>query len=270
MARVTGLFAGVVAVAALVVCLGTGPAYSGETAKPAAPAAAPGTAPAAGSGARISATPMEFDFGTIDEGDKPMAKFTIKNTGTDKLVIYDAKPSCGCTLANLSSKEVAPGATATLEAIFNSQNARGGPVSKYVTVKTNDPANPSVVLRIKANVNAKPAPMLTLSPFRAESLNLKSGAAENRVVKLSNTGQLDLHITEVTTSAGISAKVDKFDIAPGKTVKLALVVKPGETRSVEVKVAPAAKPGPFQEVVTFRSDAKGMPATVFVARGTVQ
>lgn len=259
MGRVAGILFGFAAVAAIVVCFSSAPAFSAD----AAPASGTG-------GAKMVAAPEEFDFGEINEGDKPKAVFTLKNTGTEKLVIYDAKPSCGCTLANLSSKEIAPGGTATLEAVFNSQNAHGGPVAKTVTVKTNDLQNPARVLRLKGVVKTKPAPILTLSPFRADDVKVASGATERRLVKITNTGQLDLTVNEVTSSPGISAKVDKFDVGAGTTVKMSLVLKPGEVRNVDVSITPAAKPGPFQEVITFRSDSHGMPATVYVARGTVQ
>ncbi len=263
-----GLLAAVLAMsAALFLGLGAGVVLADE-----APSAEAATGAAAeAKSPKLEATPDSFDFGTVEEGEKPMAVFTLKNTGGSELVIYDAKPSCGCTLAKLSSKQLMPGETATLEAVYNSHNARGGKVSKYVTVKTNDPKNPSKVLRITGEVKAKPAAELRLSQYRVDNLNLTPGAVEKRKVQLSNSGQMELDITEMTTTQGISAKLGKYEVEPGKTVKMQMALQPGEAMEMDVEIAPkqAAK-GNFQELITIRSNSKGRAATSYLARGVIQ
>lgn len=250
--------------------LGIASAYSGE-APSVEPTPGAKTGEAAGTTPKIEAAPELFDFGTVDEGVKPKAIFTIKNIGGSELVIYDAKPSCGCTLAKLSKKKLMPGETATLEAVYNSSHSRGGAVSKYVTVKTNDPTTPSKILRITGKVNPKPAPILTIDPVRVDNLKLASGEVEKRLVHLRNTGQLDLHITEITATKGISARLEDLQVDAGKTVKMKMTIEPGQSKDMDVSIAPVVEKGArFQEAVTIRSDSKDRPATAYLAKGVVQ
>jgi len=258
------------AVAALTTTLVMGLSFSaaladGQPAGSQQPTAVPGP-----DSPRIEVTPDKYDFGTVKEGEKPMAQFTIKNIGGSDLVIYDAKPSCGCTLAELSSKKIGPGKTATLQAVYNSHNARSGVVNKFVTVKSNDPMEPSKILRITGNVKARPAPMLNLSQYRADGLHIAAGSTDTRELQLTNNGQMDLLISEATTTKGMSANLGGVEVEAGKTVKLNMVVKPGEAKKLEIAISPKEASGTqFQELFTIRSNAKGRPVTTYFARGVV-
>jgi len=216
---------------------------------------------------KIEVSPPSFDFGTVDEGATPKAVFLLKNSGSADLIIYDAKPSCGCTVAKISNKNIAPGETATVEAVYNSHNA-SGPQHKSVTVMSNDPANPSVVLSITGTVKAPPAPEIALSEYLVQSLELPKGGNIKRDIKITNVGQLDLTINEVQTSPGIKAALDKCTAEPGKTSKLDLLLKPGETRVMEITIMPRTTAGNFVESAYVHSNAKRMPLATFTAQGT--
>ena len=214
-------------------------------------------------------SPMSVDFGTVDEGVKSKATFTIKNAGKADLMILDVRPTCGCTVANLSSKQVAPGASATLDAVYDSHNASGA-VHRYINVRTNDPKMESFSLGIIANVIPKPAPEITLSLYNAMNLQLGAGKSEKRDITVTNSGVMDLVLSEVTTSPGISATMDKDVFAAGQMTKAGITMKPGETRTLSITVAPKRPAGYFQEVLTIRSNAKRLPAASFIAQGIIQ
>jgi len=228
-----------------------------------------GRAYSGGAQPKVEVKPDTFDFGTVEEGAKPMAVFTIKNVGNADLIIYDAKPSCGCTVAKLSSKNLAPGQEATLEAVYNSHNASGA-VSKSVSINTNDNAVPVVVVRITGNVKAVPGPEASLSVYNLSNLQLPVGGSDKRSISLSNTGELELTISEVSATPGLTATLDQYAIEPGKTTKVTLKLKPGETRVMDVTIAPKATTGSFQEVLTIKSDAKRKPTMMFIAQGNIQ
>ncbi|MBI5190405.1 MAG: DUF1573 domain-containing protein [Nitrospirae bacterium] len=217
---------------------------------------------------KIEATPASFNFGEVKEGEKPAVKYTLKNTGNADLIIYEAKPSCGCTVANLSSKKLAPGATATLEAVYNSHNASGA-IHKTINVSSNDPKTPNISLGITGTVKAEPAPDIMLDAFNAVNLKLAPGKAETRAIRVSNPGQLDLSITEITASQGITARIADVYVEAGKTVKPSLVIKPGETRVLDITIIPNTTGGNFQEVLTIRSNSKRRSSVSFVANGVV-
>jgi len=119
---------------------------------------------------RIEVTEKTFDFGKIKSTDVAKHDFKIKNTGKNPLVITDIMTSCHCTTALLKISgqsdspefsmemsdwqgEIAPGAEATLEAIYKpAVMPVSGQVSRVVTFKTNDPANKEVQLELLANV----------------------------------------------------------------------------------------------------------------------
>ena len=75
---------------------------------------------------------MKFDLGKIDRGVVAKKELTIKNAGTEKLVLGNVEVSCGCTGTVVSNKELLPGDTTSLLITFNSKNFNG-PVHKTVT-----------------------------------------------------------------------------------------------------------------------------------------
>jgi hypothetical protein len=90
---------------------------------------------------------LTYDFGKINyTGDTLVANFWFKNQGVGELQILSAKPSCGCTVADFP-KTVPVGTGSSITVKY--YNANPGFINKSVTVTTNDPNNPVVVLRIK-------------------------------------------------------------------------------------------------------------------------
>ncbi|MFD0762462.1 DUF1573 domain-containing protein [Lutibacter aestuarii] len=96
---------------------------------------------------------MEFDFGTITEGEIIDGTFKISNTGKTDLLIINAKPSCGCTVPEWPKEPIKPGASAELKFSFNS-NGRVGKQHKTITLQTNT-EKVTEMLRIKGTVTAK-------------------------------------------------------------------------------------------------------------------
>ena len=96
----------------------------------------------------------EIDYGTIAQGADPLRKFKFKNTGTDALVIKNARGSCGCTVPSYKKEPIMPGETSEIEVRYDTQ--RVGPFTKTVTIETNEGDQPRV-LTIRGTVNEKPA-----------------------------------------------------------------------------------------------------------------
>jgi len=93
------------------------------------------------------------DFGEINEGDKVECVFTLKNTGQRDLIIRNVKTSCGCTAVTPEKKVIGANESVPLKVEFNSKGKRGRQ-NKAITVITNDPKNPTTILRISTNVQA--------------------------------------------------------------------------------------------------------------------
>ena len=128
----------------------SGPAFS-------ASADAPATAPSPAAAPRIVVEPMSFEFGTVRAGRAVQKEFLVRNHGRTDLVIHKVVSSCGCTAALTDSQTVKPGGSTPLRVTFTAPDEPGR-LQKSVLIQSNDPARPTVELRIEATVAAAKKP----------------------------------------------------------------------------------------------------------------
>ena len=97
----------------------------------------------------------EHDFGKIPQ-DKPVEyTFKFKNTGTEPLIISDARGSCGCTVPQYSKEPIAVGASGEIQVSFDPKG-KSGVQRKTVTITAN--TNPArSTLNIVSDVEGPPA-----------------------------------------------------------------------------------------------------------------
>ncbi len=77
-----------------------------------------------------------WNFGTIQEGESPEFTFRFKNTGTEPMIISNAKGSCGCTVPAWPKEPIAPGDEGEINVKFNSKGKKGSQ-NKTVTLTAN-------------------------------------------------------------------------------------------------------------------------------------
>lgn len=116
-------------------------------------AAAPVMDEADTDGAEMTFEQMEVDYGTIQQDSDPYRVFTFTNTGSEALLITNARGSCGCTVPSYSKAPIAPGETSEIKVRYDTH--RLGQFRKRVTLTTNASEEP-IVLTIKGLVEAKP------------------------------------------------------------------------------------------------------------------
>src|SRR5688572_23998462 len=114
------------------------------------PAAAKAPAKAASGAPKIEVVPETKDAGTVAKGNVVDATFVVRNTGGADLVISDARPSCGCTVASFD-RVIKPGAEGKIKSSVDTKSF-SGPISKSIVVHSNDPERPQMNLFIKAMV----------------------------------------------------------------------------------------------------------------------
>lgn len=154
------------AVAFLASCQNDGDSAKDEAVKaatetPATPAA-PGEAsvvpaanakkPAApvGPTTKIAFDETEFNFGKVKAGEKVRHEYKFKNTGSEPLIISNAKGSCGCTVPEWPKEPIPVGGEAAIMVQFDSKNKNGNQ-TKQVTITANtDP--PQSIIYIKGEV----------------------------------------------------------------------------------------------------------------------
>jgi len=98
----------------------------------------------------VSFDKMEYDFGTMNVGDKKETYFRLTNTGEEPLIISSAKGSCGCTVPDWPKNPIAPGDSEKILVVFTAKSE--GVQTKTVTIQANTDPNPSR-LKIKADVS---------------------------------------------------------------------------------------------------------------------
>lgn len=121
----------------------------------------------------LSAAPMihvdsaNFDVGTIKQGEQKSIKhtFTIKNIGTDTLVINKVRASCGCIAVGYDTI-IPPNKEGKLTQEVN-LGSYSGTVRKYVTVQSNAKNSPELRVSlggtIRSQVGVEPS-YLSLKP----------------------------------------------------------------------------------------------------------
>lgn len=111
-----------------------------------------------------------YDFGSIEEADgKQEGVFHYRNDGKADLFVTEVKPGCGCTTSDYTRTAVKPGMEGFIKVVFDPKDIPGK-FNKNITVKSNDPEHPLLVLFIKGNVT--PAPGNVLDTFNMPQGNL--------------------------------------------------------------------------------------------------
>lgn len=90
------------------------------------------------------------DYGDVAYKGNGTYSFVFTNTGTEPLMISNAKGSCGCTVPSWPKEPIAPGASAKIDVTYDTK--RVGAISKSVTLTSNAVNTPVKVLRIKGKV----------------------------------------------------------------------------------------------------------------------
>ena len=154
------------AVAALFAAAGAAQAQKNPPAKPAAPPQ--GRAVAA---PKIEVIPETKDAGTVAKGQVIETTFVVKNSGGSDLIISDARPGCGCTVASFD-KVVKPGAQGKVVTSVDTKSF-SGPIAKSVLLVSNDPDRGQINLFIKAvvkpYVDVLPQPYVRMSVVKGDS-----------------------------------------------------------------------------------------------------
>jgi len=199
---------------------------------------------------RITCAQAEFDWGTQDNSANVKHTFVVKNEGMSTLTIARVKPACGCTVANISSKVLEPGETSEIAADL-SLKGRTGAQSKTMTVFSNDPQKPSLILTMKGNALSD----IMMSPT---SVNLGTTMQVGQVV----TKEVKITCRKPTTITSV--------VAANNLVTTELVtVTPGTEYLLKVSNSSSIPPGRISDSITINLDDEKNPTQRLSVFGTV-
>jgi hypothetical protein len=99
----------------------------------------------------IQFTTTEHDLGRLLSGSVVKHDFIFTNTGKANLSVTNVLSSCGCITSTNWSREIPPGQQGRIPFSFNSTGMVGD-LHRTLSISTNDPTQPSVMLIIKGTV----------------------------------------------------------------------------------------------------------------------
>lgn len=194
------------------------PPKSGATTQPAVPASLPG---ATESKARMELTPQDFKFGDVWQGVPTQREFTIKNVGTDPLIISDVKSTCGCTVPTKPKSPVAPGESSTFTITYDTK--KPGHASKKVIVTTNDPNSPSLDIVVEGNVKA----LFKMTPSEHIMMHdLEPSSEQSQTIRMECNYDTPLHLKLKPGQDFGKFDVELKEVEAGKVYELMAKTRP--------------------------------------------
>jgi Protein of unknown function (DUF1573) len=195
--------------------------------------AAFGNLAAAGEAPRLEFEQMVKDFGAVEQLETVTGSFKFTNAGDSVLKLRQPSSNCGCTVPALKKDTLSPGETGELEFTWKIGLSRG-PLQRTITVESNDPQAPQVVLTIKADSRQTYdiAPAFIMA-------NVPAGGRKG-----------DFSIT-VTRSDGKPLQIERVDSSqPWIVARIDPTSRPGDgVARVSVDVQGAGVPRRFNEFV---------------------
>jgi hypothetical protein len=181
------------------------------------------------------------DFGRLNGGESGHYVFTFTNGGDRTLEISAVKPECSCLVCEHWTHQVEPGMSGMIPVEFNTLNY-SGPVSKKLSVISNDPGQPELLLDVKAWVwraidLAPPSAVFDLVPGE-----LASGVS----IHITNNEAAPLTLSEPKSS-------HKAIVAELNTVK------EGREFNLQIKALPGSYSGNLFGQVTLKTSSTTIP-----------
>jgi hypothetical protein len=160
---------------------------------------------------RVQFVETEHDFGDVWQGEKVEHSFVFKNVGSGTLEITDVRAGCACTAVLVSREGTGdsgdaprsaeaenrfrPGESGYIKVVLNTAGKRHQTESS-VAAHTNDPLNPVVALRVKANVRIA----VEVTPSQAYFGRVSKGSSLTREIRIRTTEEPAFEILEATSS----------------------------------------------------------------------
>ena len=181
---------------------------------------------------RIKVDQDIFDFGKINQGEKVLHTFKVKNAGNADLFIKRVRPTCGCTVVEASAGTLKPNEVTEIKVIFDSKNYRKQ-VNKYIHIESDDPETPNKRLTITGEVEPSLAEVSIYVKLNESELVVPKGKETTQKILVRNNGREELKLKGASTSSSkYKINLPAKSIPHRDTVLSTLRIKPikkGET-----------------------------------------
>ncbi len=178
------------------------------------------TQPAAGT-PKFRCDQPTYEFPETWAGDKVEHTFIIHNDGTAPLEILEVKPGCGCTVAKEYDKVIAAGASGKIPFTLNT-GMTTAVLTKPINVRTNDPANPNMVLTLKGPVKAR---ISVEPPTGAQFGRVTDDSVLSQVVRVVNNTDKPMNLEPVAGHPTGVFKPTIKAVEPGKVFEVTITAE---------------------------------------------
>lgn len=169
---------------------------------------------------RMELKPAEFDFKEVWQGMPAEGEINIKNVGTAPLTL-DTRSSCGCTVATKPKSPLEPGEATNFKISYNTSHA--GPAQKTVTISSNDPDRPSVVIKVTGTVKT----LVAATPSDRIFFNdLEPNSVQSQTIRLEPKYDSPLNLKLRENQKFGPFTIDFKEVEAGKVYELTATTKP--------------------------------------------
>lgn len=156
---------------------------------------------------RISITPEDISFGSVQAGLSAQQSVTITNTGNTGLgltnIFVDGTDADVFTVANQCGSSLAPEASCAVDVTFAPSTE--GTRNATLTIESTDPENESVSVPLSGKGTLAPTPEISVTPESVDLGRVLSGTSAAAQVTVDNNGNAALQIDSITLTGANAA-----------------------------------------------------------------
>jgi hypothetical protein len=205
------------------------------------------------SGPAIEVHPPRFELGDLPQERIEHLTCSVRNAGSDVLLIKQISSDCGCTVAQIPDSSLAPGEAVDLAITFSTRHFSGD-VVKTVTLETNDPGSPRTQIVLKAFVRA----IVAVTPDELEFGRVTRGTSPSKTITLRAAAADTLKVLEVTVPEQMF------------TTELTREETPDSIRCyLKVTLRPDAPVGTFNSTARVRTNIRSMVQIPIILKGQI-
>jgi len=221
----------------------------------------------AGASPRVEVSEPEYDFGAIESEGKYRHEFLIRNVGDAPLTLRVGDSSCRCTVLDFSQATLQPQEGIKIAIQFDAHEYFG-PVSQHAALVTNDPQNPRLILKIKANVERS----IRVVPAELVFSRIVRNQAATGEVRVVIFRRQPVTITDVRFEEVGDETLQFLELSHAPLTAAELAGEPGATGGyrIMVRVKPGLPVGPFHQKIRIATDQSDIPSVEVPVQGRVE
>lgn len=200
------------------------------------------------------------DFGPVPRGAIVRHPFVLTNRYAEPITIVDVRASCGCTTARASTRTVAPGQQAVIEAQMDTRNFVGMKATVVtVTLARASGRTAEVRLGVKSNILSD----IVLNPGTIDFGVVSPGQSAPQILTIDRTGAPGWKVERMMATRRLSSVVDAQIIETARSAQRV-------SYRLTVTLRPDAPAGPIREEIRIVTNDRESPVVPVLVTAEVR